>query len=115
MEISAPRMKANRDHRVPLSPQAVALLHKPGEIRQGDLVFEGMRANQPLSDMALTAVLRRMGRGVTAHGMRATFKTWASDETTHAREVIEASLAHSIGDRRNRPSSAARGSIDAAL
>jgi integrase len=59
-----------------------------------------MRPDRPLSDMSLLAVLKRIGRAdITTHGFRASFKTWASDETDHAREVIEAALAHSVGDR----------------
>jgi hypothetical protein len=73
-----------------------------GSRRWGDqgIVFPGMRAGQPLSDVSLTAVLRRSGRGaLMAHGFRASFKTWTSDETIHARELIEASLPHAVGDR----------------
>jgi integrase len=98
--VPAARMKANRDHVVPLSPPALAVLRRIAALGDQGIVFPGMRAGQPLSDMSLTAVLRRMGRGeFTAHGFRASFKTWASDETTHARELIEASLAHAVGDR----------------
>jgi integrase len=69
--------------------------------RPDDLVFPSpMRADRPLSDMTLTAVLRRMGRGeVTAHGFRSTFRDWAGEATAHAREVIEAALAHRLKDK----------------
>jgi integrase len=97
------RMKANREHVVPLAPAAVAVLRRVAVFGDKGIVFPGMRAAQPLSDMSLTAVLRRMGRGdFTAHGFRASFKTWTSDETNHARELIEASLAHAVGDRAER-------------
>lgn len=93
-------MKANRPHVVPLSEPALAVLRKAAAVRQGELVFPGMRPDRPLSDMSLLAVLKRIGRtDITTHGFRATFKTWASDQTDYAREVIEAALAHVVGDR----------------
>jgi integrase len=94
-------MKANRAHVVPLSPPAVALLRKAGELRgTGDFVFQGIKPDKPLSDMSLLAVLKRIGRAdITTHGFRACFKTWASDKTDHPREVIEAALAHTVGDK----------------
>ena len=92
------RMKAGREHRVPLSDAALALLKRAEAIRVDDLVFPGMKGCQ-LSDMTMTALLRRFGTAVTAHGFRATFKTWASDKTEHPREVIEAALAHVVRDR----------------
>lgn len=99
--IPAGRMKAARAHVVPLSSPALAVLRRAAELRgAGPYVFQGMRADRPLSDMSLLAVLKRIGRAdITTHGFRASFKTWASDETDHAREVIEAALAHSVGDR----------------
>jgi integrase len=99
--IPAQRMKANRAHVVPLSPPAVALLRKAGELRgTGDFVFQGIKPDKPLSDMSLLAVLKRIGRAdITTHGFRACFKTWASDKTDHPREVIEAALAHTVGDK----------------
>jgi len=94
------RMKANRPHVVPLSEATLAVLRKAAAVRQGELVFPGMRSDRPLSDMSLLAVLKRIGRpDTTTHGMRATFKTWASDATDQPREVIEAALAHVVGDR----------------
>lgn len=102
--ISGSRMKAGRPHVVPLSAPALALLRKAERLRgPGDFIFPGMRANTPLSDMSLGAVLKRMGHAnVTTHGMRAVFKTWASDETEFPREIIEAALAHSLGDKAER-------------
>ena len=98
-EIPAERMKARKPHRVPLSIGALNVLDRVAAVRVGDMVFPGTREGQPLSDMTLTLLLRRMGRSVTAHGMRATFKTWASDKTAHPIEVIELSLAHAVGGR----------------
>jgi integrase len=92
------RMKSGREHRIPLSDAAVSVLKRAGEVRLCDLVFPGRKGRQ-LSDMTMTGMLRRFGTEITAHGFRATFKTWASDKTEHSREVIEASLAHVIGDR----------------
>jgi integrase len=108
------RMKANREHVVPLSQPALAVLRRIAVFGEQGIVFPGIRAGQPLSDMSLTAVLRRMGRGAfTAHGFRASFKTWTSDETNHARELIEASLAHAVGDRAERTYQRGFGSIGA--
>jgi integrase len=92
------RMKAGREHRVPLTERVLDLL---GRIeRQADgYVFPGARRGKPLSIMALTMVLRRMKAGsVTVHGFRAAFKTWAMEETRFPRELTEAALAHVVGD-----------------
>ena len=72
--------------------------------RQGDagdaFVFPGGKPGKPLSNMAFLMLLRRMGRGdLTAHGFRATFKTWASERTSFQNEIVEASLAHTIGGK----------------
>jgi integrase len=73
------RMKAGREHRVPLSGPALAILKKMNEIRESDFVFPGGRKGNPLSNMAMLAVLKRMGRDdLTAHGFRSTFRDWAS-------------------------------------
>jgi integrase len=65
-----------------------------------DFVFSGLRAGKPLSNMALLALLGRMGRGdVTAHGFRSTFRDWAAERTNFPREVAEASLAHAIENK----------------
>ena len=99
--VPADRMKARREHRVPLSDQAIAVLMQAQDIYDeapglDDLVFPGARG--PLSDMSLTAVLRRMGAEVTAHGFRSSFRDWAGESTHHPREVIEQALAHRVGD-----------------
>ncbi|MBD0275814.1 MAG: hypothetical protein ICV73_28285 [Acetobacteraceae bacterium] len=100
-------MKAAREHRVPLAPAAVALLRGllplragPGAAAPDALVFPGQRDGRPLSAMAMAMVLRRMGRGdLTVHGFRSTFRDWAGETTAHPREVVEAALAHRLGDR----------------
>lgn len=99
--VPAGRMKAGREHRVPLSKQAIALLRRFPSNQRGDaLVFEGAREDSPLSDMSLTAVLRRMGRGdVTAHGFRSTFRDWCAEKTDFPAEAAEMALAHAVSDK----------------
>jgi len=97
--IPASRMKAGKEHRVPLSRAAHALL---GEKRDdAKLIFESQaKPGRPISDMSMTAVLRRMGRDdITVHGFRSTFRDWAGETTSFPREVIEAALAHGIKDK----------------
>lgn len=97
--IPGERMKAKNEHTVPLCDEAIDLLRElPHE---GDLVFPGAVAGRPLSDMSLTAVLRRMGRrgDLTAHGFRSTFRDWAAEQTAYSSEVVEMSLAHTIGNK----------------
>ena len=91
-------MKSGREHRVPLSKPAVSLLRAlPGDRLAEELVFPGMHGR--LSDMSLTAVLRRMEVPATAHGFRSTFRDWVSECTEHSGEVAEMALAHAIGDK----------------
>jgi len=100
--VPASRMKAHREHRVPLSPRAFAILGEMQAARLGDdaFVFPGGKAGQPLSNMAFLMLLRRMDRSdLTAHGFRATFKTWASERSNFQNEIIEASLAHVTGGK----------------
>ena len=91
------RMKSGREHRVPLSKPATDLLRALPQGQAGDLVFPGMRG--PLSDMSLTAVLRRMDVRATVHGFRSTFRDWISEHTDHPSEVAEMALAHAVGDK----------------
>lgn len=96
--IPADRMKSSREHRVPLSEPALRLLRSiPGNHLPDDPLFPGMRG--PLSDMSLTAVLRRMKVAATAHGFRSTFRDWVSEYTDHSGEVAEMALSHAIGDK----------------
>jgi integrase len=97
--IPAERMKAGDPHRVPLSDQATALLRKLSAIRTGDLVFEGKAKGQPLSDMAMNMVLRRMNVAATPHGFRSTFRTWTAEQTRFPDAVAEAALAHTLDDK----------------
>src|SRR5215831_1683903 len=97
--IPAERMKAGKEHRVPLSGATLAVLEQMHAIRHSDYVFPGGRDGRPLSEMALLMLLRRMERGeITAHGFRSTFRDWAAERTTFPREVAEAALAHTIPD-----------------
>jgi integrase len=94
--VPAERMKARREHRVPLSPAAIALLERAKELK-GDCVFPGRTPEAPLSNMALLMLLGRMNRGdITTHGFRSTFRDWAAECTSFPNEVIEAALAHTI-------------------
>ena len=95
--VPAERMKSGREHRVPLSKPALTLLRDLPTGAPDDLVFPGLRG--PLSDMSLTAVLRRMKVDATAHGFRSTFRDWCSEHTNHSSEVAEMALAHAVGDK----------------
>jgi integrase len=96
--VPAGRIKAGKEHRVPLQPAAIALLGEAGE--PDALVFASPAdATKLLSDMTLAAVLKRMEADVTVHGFRSTFRDWAGETTAHPREVIEASLAHKLKDK----------------
>lgn len=92
------RMKAGREHRIPLSDSALNLLRAMPRIKDCELVFPNTKGTA-LSDMTLTAVLRRMGCPVTAHGFRSTFRDWAGETTAYPREVIEHALAHQLKDK----------------
>jgi integrase len=99
--IPANKMKAGKEHRVPLAPEAIELLR--GLPREGDgadgLVFLGLQPGSGLSSMALAAVLRRMGHGhVTVHGFRSSFRDWAAECTNYPNHVVEMALAHAVGN-----------------
>jgi integrase len=101
--IAAKRMKANREHRVPLSPRAVEILEELAKVRTGAFVFPGQRLDKPLSGKAMGMVLGRMGvHDATVHGFRSAFRDWCGEETHFPREVAEAALAHVIGDKAER-------------
>lgn len=91
------RMKAGKEHRVPLSDNAVKLLQSLPRLAGNDAVFPSPRG-LVLSDMALTAVMRRMKREEVPHGFRSTFRDWAAERTNYPREVAEMALAHAIGN-----------------
>jgi integrase len=99
--IPASRMKAGREHRVPLSDAAVAVLNAVQSLKREDgWVFPGTKKKQHLSNMAFLMMLRRMERhDITAHGFRSTFREWAAEKTSYPREIAEAALAHSNKDK----------------
>ena len=108
--IPAIRMKAGKEHRVPLTSRAVELLQAAKALADtappssGALVFPGAKKDAPMSDMTLAAVIKRMklDTHVTAHGFRSTFRDWAGDETDFAWDVIETALAHTVGNATTR-------------
>jgi integrase len=92
------RTKSSREHRVPLSGRAIAILD--GLSRDGDFVFPGGRKGKPLSNMALLELVRGMrGKGATVHGFRSTFRDWAAEQTSYSNELCEIALAHTVKDR----------------
>lgn len=102
--IPAARMKMRRDHRSPLSQAAIDLLRSVPREKGNEFVFAGLRKGTGLSNMAMVALVKvRMEvTGITVHGFRSTFRDWAGDATHHEREVIEAALAHAVGDATER-------------
>lgn len=98
--IPAERMKMEKEHRVPLPDVAVELLKAIPRLEDTNLIFPSAKVNTPMSDMTLTAVLRRMKRNdVTVHGFRSTFRDWAAESTNYPSDMAEMALAHSIGDK----------------
>lgn len=103
-KIPANRMKANKEHIVPLSEAAIKVIKKMQAQTLDDdpdaLVFPGRDAGRPLSDMSLTAVLKRMERGdLTAHGFRSSFSDWRAEVSPYNSEMGEMALAHTIGNK----------------
>lgn len=96
--IPAERMKAGKEHRVPLTSHVVEILRDLPRIEGTDLVFPAPRGGM-LSDMTLNAVMRRMQVDAVPHGFRSTFRDWAAERTNYPREVAEMALAHTIGDK----------------
>jgi integrase len=97
--VPAARMKAGKEHRVPLSDRAVGILKELHRVRTSEFVFPSFKPGRPLSRMALEAVLRRAKVDVTTHGFRSSFRDWAGDSTPFARDVVEAALAHAIENK----------------
>lgn len=98
--VPADRMKAAREHRVPLSGRAIAIIKQLEKSKTGDFVFVGKARNRPLSNMSMAMILRRMKvENVTVHGFRSSFRDWAGNVSNFSRETIEQALAHRIGDR----------------
>ena len=98
--IPAEKMKAGREHRVPLAPQVIALLQTLPREKDNPFVFVGKNTGRGLSTAAMGQMLDRIGRNdITTHGMRSAFSTWAHERTQHADHTIEISLAHAVGDK----------------
>jgi integrase len=97
--IPATRMKAGREHRVPLTPRSLEIIAAMANIRASEFVFPGNKRGRPLSVMALEMVLRRLKVGTTVHGFRSTFRDWAAEQTTFSHEACELALAHVIQNK----------------
>lgn len=112
--IPASRMKAKKEHRVPLTPRMRAILLEMQRLRSdedGDsgFVFPGTKAGKPLSNMSMTKLLRGIEGDVTVHGFRSSFRDWAGELSGFPREVIEHALAHQLKDKAE--AAYARGSL----
>ena len=101
--VPAIRMKSGREHRVPMSASALAIVSGLRELRVSDYVFPGQKPNKPLSSMSMAMLLRRMKLDrYTPHGFRSSFRDWAGDTTAFPRDVAEQALAHQVGDATER-------------
>ena len=94
--IPAERMKAGVEHRVPLSDQVLNILQRVPRLESVDMLFPDRSGRKPISDLALSKILRKQQLGYVPHGFRSTFRDWAGDHTEYARELLEASLAHTL-------------------
>jgi integrase len=102
--IPADRMKAGKEHVIPLSDAALQVLDRAKPLRSmaagnGGLIFPGLKSGKPVSDMTLTKVMRDAGLAAVPHGFRSSFKDWASETTSFANELSEAALAHAIPNK----------------
>lgn len=99
--VPADRMKAGKEHVVPLSPTAARVFQRAADLRTAgsQLVFPGLKRGKQMSDMTLIKVLRDMGETVTAHGFRSSFRDWVSEETQFSGDLAEAALAHAIPNK----------------
>jgi integrase len=97
--VPAERMKAGKEHRVPLSDAALAVIDQMKTICDGDFVFPGLNPGRPLSASAMPKLLARMNQtGMTVHGTRSSFRDWVAERTSFSHEVAEMALAHAVGD-----------------
>ncbi|MBB3288763.1 MULTISPECIES: site-specific integrase [unclassified Rhizobium] len=99
--IPAERMKGGREHRVPLSDRAIAILDALPREKDADIVFVGASKGKALSNMAMLEMIRglRPGKGLTVHGFRSTFRDWAAEQTAFPNELVEMALAHAVSDK----------------
>jgi integrase len=93
------RTKSGREHRVPLSPPAVAVLRTLAAVRRSDLLFSGVRHGRPIAATVVLDLMRDLRPGTTLHGLRSTFRTWAAEATSCRQDVAEAALAHVVEDK----------------
>jgi len=102
--VPSSRMKAKREHRVPLNNRALEIVKMMKPFRNGEYLFPGRKQGVGLSNMALEAVLRRKNLKdvATVHGFRSSFRDWAAEKSNHPREVAEICLAHTVGDATER-------------
>lgn len=101
--IPSDRMKADREHTVVLCDRAKAIIRQLYEVRTSDLVFEGQKSGRPISENTMTKAMKTAGaKETTVHGYRASFKTWATEETNFDRMLAEAALSHLVGDETER-------------
>ena len=91
-------MKAGREHRVPLSDAALEVIEHARPLARGGLLFPG-RGQGPISDMTMTALMKRRGLEARPHGFRSSFRVWCAEATDTPREIAEAALAHSIAGK----------------
>ena len=101
--VPAERMKAAREHRVPLSDQAISILEVQRQARRNDFVFPGTKLRQPVSPMAMYNFLKSMvPANATVHGFRSSFRDWVGEETDYPRDLAEVALSHVVGDETER-------------
>ena len=97
--VPAGRMKMAREHRVPLTNRMLAILDEAEKVRSGLFIFPNARGSQPLSEMALEMLMRRLNaKPATVHGFRSAFRDWAGETTNFPQELAEQALAHQVGD-----------------
>jgi integrase len=95
--IPASRMKIKKEHRVPLSPRVLEIVREMLDLK-GDYLFPGAKQGNPISNMAMLALLERMDVDITVHGFRSSFRDWAAERTNFPHEVCEMALAHTISN-----------------
>lgn len=99
-KVPGERTKSGREHRVPLSTRAIAILKEAPRVKDNPFVFPGIRVGQHLSNMAMLEMLReRCGDKFTVHGFRSSFRDWAAEQTNFPREIAEAALSHVLGNK----------------
>jgi integrase len=99
--IPASRMKAEREHRIPLSDEAIAIITEMKDYKRpaDDFVFTGLRPGRAISEAALLKLVKETHPNLTVHGFRSSFRDWCAEQTSFTREVAEAALAHSLKDK----------------